>query len=84
MRSHSPVGVAQLWIVRPRETLRYFGAPFVAEIFDFSFRVSERKLVADLSRFSFAGSDAGEQELPRDFSAEIFVGCFYADLRSVA
>jgi len=35
---------------------------------------AERKFVAGLSRFSFAGSVAGEQELPRDLSVEIFAG----------
>jgi hypothetical protein len=45
---------------------------------------AERKFVADLSRCSFAGSDAGEQELRRDLSAEIFVGYFYEDSRNVA
>jgi hypothetical protein len=45
---------------------------------------AERKFVADLSRCSFAGSDAGGQALPGDFSAGIFVGYVYADLRNVA
>jgi hypothetical protein len=45
---------------------------------------AERKFVADLSSCSFAGSDAGEQALRRDLSAEIFVGWFYEDLRNVA
>jgi hypothetical protein len=45
---------------------------------------AERKFVADLSRCSFAGSDAGEQALRRDLSAEIFVGYFYEDSRIVA
>jgi hypothetical protein len=49
---------------------------------DFDF--AERKVVADLSSCSFAGSEAGEQALRRDLSAEIFVGCFYADSRNVA
>jgi hypothetical protein len=48
------------------------------------FDFAERKFVAGLSRFSFAGSDADEQALPRDFSAEILVGYFYEDSRFVA
>jgi hypothetical protein len=39
-------------------------------------RFSERKLVADLSRFSFAGLEAGEQKLRGDCSAVIFGGWF--------
>jgi hypothetical protein len=45
---------------------------------------AERKFVADLSSCSFASSDAGEQALRRDLSAEIFVGHFYEDSRNVA
>ena len=40
--------------------------------------------MADLSRCSFAGSDAGEREFALRFSAEIFVGHFYEDSRIVA
>ena len=59
--------------------LRFFAAKDFGDL-DFA----ERKFVADLSGFSFAGSEAGERELRRDLSAEIFVGYFYADLRIVA
>jgi hypothetical protein len=40
--------------------------------------------MVDLSSYSFAGSEASEQALPGDLSAEIFVGCFYEDSRNVA
>jgi len=59
--------------------LRLFAAKDFGDL-DFA----ERKFVADLSGFSFAGSEAGERELRRDLSAEIFVGYFYEDLRIVA
>jgi len=49
-------------------------------VFDFA----DRKYVAGLSSFSFAGSEAGEQKLPRDFSAEIFGEWFFEDSRDVA
>jgi hypothetical protein len=45
---------------------------------------AERKFVADLSSYSFAGSEASKQALPGDLSAEIFVGYFYEDSRNVA
>ena len=61
------------------EFLRFFAARDFGDL-DFA----ERKFVADLSGFSFAGSEAGERELRRDLSAENFVGYFYEDLRIVA
>jgi hypothetical protein len=41
-----------------------------------SFDFSDWKFVADSSSFSFAGSEAGEQELALRFSAEIFMDGF--------
>ena len=45
---------------------------------------AERKLVADLSRFGCAGSDAGEQAGRVSFAAEIFGGWVFADSGDVA
>ena len=70
--------------VRPRDTFEILcesdRQAEIIGVFDFA----ERKFVADLSSCSFAGSDAGEQALRRDLSAEIFVGHFYEDSRIVA
>jgi hypothetical protein len=83
-RFTSRVGGGSAFYVRPRDTFEILcESDWQAEIIgDLDF--AERKFVADLSSFSFAGSDAGERELPRDLSAEIFVGWFYEDLRNVA
>jgi hypothetical protein len=75
--------VAQLSTLGHETLLRFIESVRQAEIigvFDFA----KRKFVADLSSCSFAGSDAGGRALRRDLSAEIFVGCFYEDSRSVA
>ena len=45
---------------------------------------AERKLVADLSRFGCAGSDAGEQAGRVSFAAEIFGGWVFEDSGDVA
>ena len=66
--------MAQLFSLGHESYFEFF-AFFAAKDFgDLDF--AERKFVADLSRCSFAGSDADERELPRDLSAEIFVGWF--------
>jgi hypothetical protein len=75
--------VAQLSTLGHEITLRFLESAWLARgfgVFDFA----ERKFVADLSRCSVAGSDAGGQALWRDLSAEIFVGYFYEDSRNVA
>ena len=74
--------MAQLFSLGHESYFEFF-ASFCGERF-WWFGFCERKFVADLSGFSFAGSEAGERELRRDLSAEIFVGYFYADLRFVA
>jgi len=45
---------------------------------------AERKLVADLSSFGCAGSDAGEQAGRVSFAAEIFGGWVFEDSGDVA
>jgi hypothetical protein len=76
-------GVPQLLTLGHEITLRFLESAWLARDFgDLDF--AERKFVAGLSSCSFAGSDAGEQALWRDLSAEIFVGYFYEDSRNVA
>jgi hypothetical protein len=74
-----PFGGGSAFFVRPREFSRFFrGGDFCF----FGFRCGS--FAADLVGFSFAGLEAGEQELAARLFGRDFCRTFYEDSRNVA